>query len=275
MEVLKTKDYTKFKLLCKNRRINRGHVKFLRNSIIEENLLSIQPIIVDKDSFIIDGQHRLEAAKQLDLPIYYTVQTKETSSNALYLLQQSKSWALNDYINFYTETKPGMNYNLFYHYRDKYGMGVDILSCIFSMYSISESAHGMYTTKKLIKKGLFHFEDIDIKSFEEDLDKYIEYRDFCSKRKINPKTIYLSGSASIAFCCFAGFYNPCWETFFSQLDEAWHILKPQYSYRYHIETFVKLYNYKKRSKILCLQEYENASAKPGFTVASETFKNSN
>jgi len=69
----KTSDLNQFKLLKANRTINEDHVKSLARSLEENNLLAVNPIIVDDNLQVIDGQHRLAAAKRLGIPVYYVV----------------------------------------------------------------------------------------------------------------------------------------------------------------------------------------------------------
>ena len=48
-------------------------IKNLMQSISYRNLLAWRPIIVTKNFLVIDGLHRLEAAKRLGVEIYYEV----------------------------------------------------------------------------------------------------------------------------------------------------------------------------------------------------------
>ncbi|MEK6878376.1 MAG: ParB/Srx family N-terminal domain-containing protein, partial [Nanoarchaeota archaeon] len=73
MKIEKTTDYKMFKKLKGNRNIYKPHLNGLIQSIQEENLLQYNPITINSDMEIVDGQHRLEAAKILKLDIYYLV----------------------------------------------------------------------------------------------------------------------------------------------------------------------------------------------------------
>lgn len=66
-----TKDYNIFKKHPNNREIFHANLEKIKRSIQIKNLLEYRPIIVDKKMQVIDGQHRLEAARQLGVPIYY------------------------------------------------------------------------------------------------------------------------------------------------------------------------------------------------------------
>lgn len=99
-----TKDYSLFKLRNDNREhgINKTHLDYLIEKIKLRNLLDLNPIIVNEDFEVINGQHRLEAAKRLNLPIYYRV-IEKCSAKDIIDLNFSKSWTMSDYLHFYCE----------------------------------------------------------------------------------------------------------------------------------------------------------------------------
>lgn len=102
MEILKTKNYDAFKFVTSNREVDQGHVKKLRSSISNKNLLHLNPIIVDEDMTVIDGQHRLEACKQLECEVFYVISNKIKEDDLRILNSVQKSWTTMDYINYYT-----------------------------------------------------------------------------------------------------------------------------------------------------------------------------
>lgn len=99
-----TKDYKMFKYMTDNRPIDKGHVNRLIASIKSRNLLEYTPIIVDKTFNVIDGQHRLEAAKALGVPIYYKVQESNDAADIIHL-NIAKSWNIIDFFNFFVKHK--------------------------------------------------------------------------------------------------------------------------------------------------------------------------
>lgn len=102
-----TKDYEMFKFRDDNRaKIDKYHVERIKNSIQSRNLLSMRPIIVNKNMEVVDGQHRLLAAKELGIDIYYTIE-KDLDISDVIIMNTSKSWGPLDYLNFYV--KQGMD----------------------------------------------------------------------------------------------------------------------------------------------------------------------
>jgi hypothetical protein len=105
METMKsTKDYSLFKDICSNREIDSKHVNKLIRAIESNNLLHVNPIIVDDQMRVIDGQHRLEAAKKLKLEIFY-IKAGVSRKDISVLNSNQKNWTGMDYINFYTIEK--------------------------------------------------------------------------------------------------------------------------------------------------------------------------
>jgi len=102
MQVQETKDYKLFKDISSNRDVDRLHVKKLVRSIREKNMLSLNPIIVNDKMEVLDGQHRLEAAKQLKVAIFYVVSDQVNHDDISKLNSNKKNWKVMDYINYYT-----------------------------------------------------------------------------------------------------------------------------------------------------------------------------
>jgi hypothetical protein len=99
-----TIDYSIFKEFNSNREVEQKHVNRLVVAINKRNLLHANPIKVDKDMRVVDGQHRLAAAKVLGVPIYYE-QDSLTREDIAMLNSNQKNWTAMDYINFYTVEK--------------------------------------------------------------------------------------------------------------------------------------------------------------------------
>lgn len=100
-QVKSTNDYQKFKILQGNRKLNSLHVKRLKESFKESYLFS--PIVVNKNFEIIDGQHRFNAAKELNLDINYIVCPDYSLKEVQLLNTNSKNWKREDYLNAYCD----------------------------------------------------------------------------------------------------------------------------------------------------------------------------
>jgi hypothetical protein len=107
----KTKNYDLFKFRKDNRaNIDKGHVEKIANSIKARNLLELKPILVNSNMEVIDGQHRLLAAKMLEVDIYYQI-NHDLESKDVIAMNSSKQWVLKDYLNYYAK-------NDYIHYKN-------------------------------------------------------------------------------------------------------------------------------------------------------------
>ncbi len=101
--IKKTKDYDMFVFRADNReKIDHTHVKKLQESIQSRNMLQLAPIIVNDKMEVIDGQHRLLAAKALGVEIFYREEKKMDCADII-RMNISKSWRAADYLNFYCQ----------------------------------------------------------------------------------------------------------------------------------------------------------------------------
>lgn len=101
LSIQQTTNYAQFSFLGENREINRGLVRSLALSIQEENHLAINPIFINEKYEVIDGQHRLEAAKNLKLPIYYVILNNASFRTIVLLNTNVRMWKLEDYLHAY------------------------------------------------------------------------------------------------------------------------------------------------------------------------------
>ena len=103
-EIIKSKDYDKFKHIVGNRDINMHHVNDMVKIINEINLLSVFPLVVTQDGYLVDGQHRLEACKANDWAFYYLVIPFVLDEIVVALVNSHQlKWRPEDYLNFFAE----------------------------------------------------------------------------------------------------------------------------------------------------------------------------
>lgn len=125
--VYRTQDYDKFKMLEGNRHVDTAHVNELKRSIEDRgNLTQYFPVVVNDNLEVIDGQHRLAALKELDLPVYYEVKEGMIISDVIALNSGSKNWNWKDFMMSYAD-RNNANYINFKKLADEFGFGFSIL----------------------------------------------------------------------------------------------------------------------------------------------------
>jgi hypothetical protein len=100
--IYSTTDYDQFTLFPGNRAVDPKHVRKLVALISAENLLRDTPILVTVELAVLDGQHRLSAASELNIPIFYRISTL-AEQHITTLNTAQKSWQGVDFLRRWTE----------------------------------------------------------------------------------------------------------------------------------------------------------------------------
>jgi len=156
---METKEYGKFKFLKTNRTLKESNVKKIQESIQEWGYIPGRPILVDEDFNIVDGQHRFEALKNLDLSIHYEVIKGNVIAKTMALNSRQSPWQIKDYVKSYSDQNIDC-YRRMWKFEEKYKLGMSntITLCMGSKKSPSNS----------IRKGILFL-------FEEQSDEIADY----------------------------------------------------------------------------------------------------
>jgi hypothetical protein len=101
----RTTDYDKFKFMGGNRAVSVSHVKHLENEMqYNPEMFEAQPILVNENFYIVDGQHRFYAAMNLGLPIYFIVKKGLSIEAARHLNTTQKGWTILDFAKSYADS---------------------------------------------------------------------------------------------------------------------------------------------------------------------------
>ena len=102
-QIHETKEYSIFKKVKQNRIIDMKHVAKLADSIKEKDKRIDFPIIVNNNMEIIEGQHRFEACKLLNLSVYYIFAISMSIDDISRIITINKKWNMEDYLHQYSE----------------------------------------------------------------------------------------------------------------------------------------------------------------------------
>jgi len=147
--VFKTSDYDIFQLS-----------KFNRNVLIKKEMLKqaeegfIAPIIVNENLMVIDGQHRLEASKMVDVPVQYMVIKGLDKNDIVRMNTVQKPWGMINFIEaFANQGNP------------EYVKLVDLLKDVYGNTTVvSQVACNVSSTipaRKIIESGNFKFSNYE------------------------------------------------------------------------------------------------------------------
>jgi len=101
-KVYMTKDLSRFNNIKGNRPPNPQHIRRLAHSIQINGLLQ-NPIIVNEKNIVIDGQHRLLAAKEAQSGIYYIIVKGYHLKEVQTLNLNQKNWTKVDFMEGYAD----------------------------------------------------------------------------------------------------------------------------------------------------------------------------
>lgn len=123
VKVYVTKDYGRFGIVNGNRSLNKNKIKRIKDEIAAgTNMLPDCPILVveyDGKLRVIDGQHRLEVAKQIGSYVYYIIREALSLHQIAMMNSNTEKWTYKDFINCYVQNKND-NYTILRDYMAKY-----------------------------------------------------------------------------------------------------------------------------------------------------------
>ena len=99
-EIYETTDYSIFKHFSVNREIEPQNLKQIISNI-NKNGFKENPLIVNENMYVIDGQHRLEACRTLGLPVQYIVVNGLTEDDCLIYNIAGKKWDNKAYVHYF------------------------------------------------------------------------------------------------------------------------------------------------------------------------------
>lgn len=124
LTVYSTTKYEQFKRLKGNRDVTNKRVAIIKESLTQIGYIS-NPIIVNEHMEIIDGQGRLEALRQLEMPVEYRVINGLGITECRAMNLKPTSWSISDFIKSYAEYG-NENYIRLKNIADKYGIGYSL-----------------------------------------------------------------------------------------------------------------------------------------------------
>jgi hypothetical protein len=232
----KTRDYTIFKKHPNNRGVHTGSVNKLKFSITTSNLLHLRPILCNVDMQVLDGQHRLEAARQLGVDIFYEIDPNTKTTDIVLLNDNQKKWTITDYFEYYRTRN-------FEEYvktkRIMKDLGVDFLLLL----AINKSQQGHEYEK--IKAGLFKLRT-DVEEIKKLQNFYNEVCEIITKR-LPIRTGFVKNQSFM--CALFGFIANRYvnkETFLEKLSQKIEWISSRSSISGYEELFKNIYSYRNK-----------------------------
>jgi hypothetical protein len=236
-----TKDYAIFKTVEGNRPINPKHVETLKAAIQQSNLLDICPIVVDKDFAVIDGQHRLAAAKELGIPVWYRQDISLDIASLITLNANQQKWTAGDYVNYYA-ARGNPDYLRFK--RCMMAINVDVRALLAT---ISRLVGGSFY--RHLKSGTFKFSETTAADTVLLQMKVKDLVDAIKECKTGDSSYFYRTHYWKAFAHTMRHPQIDQGELKRRLCERANYLTRCYSYQDALELIQNVYNYKKREKV--------------------------
>ena len=150
--IMVSKDYNLFKSNYYNRKLQKKNLLQLKESVLQHNLLSVNPIICTKDLEIIDGNHRYEVCKELNLPLYYCVIDKFQIEYLINLNFSLSKWGPHQFLELYCKLDK-VEYIKFKKFMDDFGFDV------YLALPLTKKRDFRTRLNEKFRKGEFVFED--------------------------------------------------------------------------------------------------------------------
>jgi hypothetical protein len=153
-KVYKTNDLSIFNQIEGNRPPNPQHIRRLSQSIKDNGLLC-NPILVNEKFEVIDGQHRLLAAKEAKSEIYFVILKGYELQEVHALNLNQKNWTHRDFMNGYAEMgiESYVKLREFSKKNKDYSLNDCIALCSNITQSSTYSAGRQYAPSLATKKG--------------------------------------------------------------------------------------------------------------------------
>ena len=136
--VYTTRDYSIFKRLTGNRDIPEDRISKIVASIQEIGWVH-NPIVVNEEMEVIDGQGRLTALQRLKMPVEYIIAPGASTKECVFMNMNMINWKLTDFVKSYAE-QGNENYQRLLALMEKYAGGnLNIIST--AVYRVSKSKH--------------------------------------------------------------------------------------------------------------------------------------
>lgn len=245
-QIQRTSNYSIFKKMEGNRHLDKNHLKKLTETIRRDNQLNVHPIIINRDFFVIDGQHRLEAAKSLGLEIFYIQSETVSDFHVIDGNVNQKSFEVENYIDYFSVKEKNPVYIELKSMMKKTGLKPKaILNLLLGVVSPS--------ILEFLKTGKFQFPSgQDLNGI---LYFYLDFTAYVKDKRLKPLSMFSNHNFTRAFRWLYHTNDFDRSIFFRKLDLRWFDLKPQRSSQDWYSLMIDVYNFKNHNRISAHEDF--------------------
>lgn len=237
---MKTRDYTIFKSINGNRKVNNNHVLRLSRAIERKNLLPYYPVLVNEGMEVIDGQHRLAAAIRLGYEVNYEKIRGLRIEDVMEINTNSKSWSINDFISSWIVLdKP--DYRTLRDFVERYDINPTMAGVLLRGYGNIKGGGDM---SRLIKSGDFKVaSESQANTIATQLTELKQYAEFnvLSDRELAAALIKLSHNGTFDFNRLISKLKLHSLKLEKRVNEKYYLLHIEELYNFHNSLITDLY----------------------------------
>lgn len=234
-KIFSTTDYNKFKLMKGNRAVDPRHVQALMKAMEKKDLLI--PIAVNSKMEVLDGQHRLEARKNLKLPVPYYWAGDDTGLRDVQALNASqKSWSNKDFCNSYIALGK-KDYEIYKWFVETYQFPhVESIKLLMNLTNDRDKGTVLTT---IFKSGQFQVRDLSgAKKMAEMMSEIAPYFSRWKHNRFIRAVFSLLPKKN---------FN--WKTFMQKVELNPTMLQPCSNTEQYVELIEKIYNFRAQNKV--------------------------
>lgn len=240
--MIETKNYEMFKLYPGNRPLNQTNLDNLISSISNKNLLPERPIVVNEAFYVLDGQHRLEAAKRLHLPVSYVTKQGGDFRDIILLNSNQKNWQLDDYLRLFADGEKLPEYILLKEFmkRHNFRLKEALLVVLGPFKDMTEG--------EKFKNGEFKFSENE--HYCDDLAEKIKWViSLIGSHSIKPFHRFKNSAFIKPLIIFITNKQLNWEIFQQRMEGNWFKIGTRPSINLYVEMLCDIYNIRNQNKI--------------------------
>lgn len=179
VEIYDTMEYSIFKRLLGNRHIRNNRVAIIKASIENKGYIS-NPIIVNEKMEVIDGQGRVEALRQLNMPVEYRILPGLGIEECRAMNLKPTAWTIEDFVESYAESG-NENYARLKGLHEGYGFGYTLL-----FYLGRNLVYGGGSAQSDLRNGTYKLNQSDSITLDEMCQYLTKFKDV--KNKVGGKS---------------------------------------------------------------------------------------
>jgi hypothetical protein len=157
-----TKSWDKMSYLEDNRDTDDGAIKRLAENI--QKFGQLQPIVLNENWHIIEGQHRVKACKLLDIPVLYVESFGATIKEVIVMNNNQQSWRNKDYLKCFSHKnhRNSSEYKKIKAFFDTYGLNFSVSINLLAGYERAASSYtGSGKARKAFIEGNFKIKSLE------------------------------------------------------------------------------------------------------------------